>query len=162
MSSNSQVCHEGIQGVYRNSVVRHLRCVLKEAYPEDWRQRLFDSFKQEEIDVVRKNAELRRTTGELGAPLTDDFDLLSVNHFRNLFDKYFDLLFPFPASLKTSAKRVVTRSLDGLRKSRISETLFWAILASMTWTTMMLFASWTLLKEFWGISTRKRLASFAV
>ena len=96
MSSNSQVCHEGIQGVYRNSVVRHLRCVLKEAYPEDWRQRLFDSFKQEEIDVVRKNAELRRTTGELGAPLTDDFDLLSVNHFRNLFDKYFDLLFPLP------------------------------------------------------------------
>ncbi|WP_420612459.1 hypothetical protein [Candidatus Spongiisocius sp.] len=40
------------------------------------------------------NAELRRQTGELDNPLVDEFDYLSVNHFYNLFERYFTILFP--------------------------------------------------------------------
>jgi hypothetical protein len=35
-----------------------------------------------------------RVTGDLATSLIDDFDCLGVNHFHNLFDAFFDILFP--------------------------------------------------------------------
>ena len=51
------------------------------------------------------NAAISRDTGELTTQLRDDFDLLSVNHFFNLFDAYYDMLFRVDGSGSTEKKR---------------------------------------------------------
>jgi tetratricopeptide (TPR) repeat protein len=86
------ICYEAIQRVYRNAVVGHARRVLPEAYP-DWQDRLKRAFSKE-WDEAEANANERRLTGELGSELHDELDLLGVNHFHNLFEAFFDALFP--------------------------------------------------------------------
>ena len=93
MVSRSEVCFRAINVIYRNAVVQHIRTALVNKYPDDWQDRLERLFKKE-WSPLRKNAEGLRKSGELETPLTDDFDLLSVNHFYNLFDTYYDDLFP--------------------------------------------------------------------
>ena len=34
------------------------------------------------------------SSGQVSAPIADEFDLLSVNHFFNVFELYYDVLFP--------------------------------------------------------------------
>ena len=93
MLSINTVCFEGICRVYRNTVVTHIRSVLRREYPDDWESRIATPFSKE-WDDIRNSAEIRRNTGELDGELTDDADLLGVNHFYNLFEVYFDCLFP--------------------------------------------------------------------
>jgi len=50
---------------------------------------------EKEWDTIRASAEERRRTGELSSEIHDDFDLLGVNHFFNLFDAYHELLCPY-------------------------------------------------------------------
>ena len=92
-SDNHVICYEAIQRIYRNSVVRFLRNKLRTRFPTEWEIKLRSPFKLEEWETVKKNALAARTTGELGSEVRDDFDLLSVNHFFNLFDSYYDVLF---------------------------------------------------------------------
>ena len=98
MVSTNTVCFEAICRIYRTSVVDHIRRILTEKYPSDWGRQLKSPFSKEWDDIER-NAELRRRTGELLAPLRDEFDILDVNHFYNLFEKYFEVLFPRPATV---------------------------------------------------------------
>lgn len=93
MSRNNVVCYDGIQRIYRNALVGFLRQVLTGAFPEDAVERLRVPFPQEEWDAVKRNASASRVSGQLDAKLSDDFDLLGVNHFFNIFDKYFDVIF---------------------------------------------------------------------
>jgi len=88
---NLVVCYEGIQRIYRNAIVRFLRTKMHEAFPEAFEDKLRAPF-QKEWDGVKQNALISRNTGELTASVSDDFDLLSVNHFFNLFDAYYDAL----------------------------------------------------------------------
>lgn len=90
--SNLSLCYEGIQRVYRNAVVRHIRRCLTRDFPNDYLERLHKPFKKEEWEGIVANAELCRSTGEISTEIKDDFDLLSVNHFFNIFDSYFDAL----------------------------------------------------------------------
>ncbi len=90
--SNLTLCFEGIQRVYRNAIVCYIRSVFTEKFPNDFLDRLTKPFKSEEWDNIRKNAAQSRTSGELSAPILDDFDLLSVSHFFNVFDAYYDVL----------------------------------------------------------------------
>ena len=110
MVSTNTVCFEGICRVYRNAVVQHTRKILKECYPDDWPAKLASPFLKE-WDLIRDAAEKPRQTGELGAQLVDDFDVLGVNHFHNLFDKYFQELFPdvqnMPDEAGKSAKQAI-------------------------------------------------------
>ena len=92
MLSNNAICFEGICRIYRNAVVSHIRDRMNNRYPDDWQERIALPFGKEWKDL-RQNAKLRRLTGEISSQLSDDADLLGVNHFRNLFDKYFDDLF---------------------------------------------------------------------
>ena len=92
-SDNLVTCYEAIQRIYRNSVVRLLREKLCVRFPTEWEKKLRDPFKPEEWEIAKKNALATRSTGELGSEVRDDFDLLSVNHFFNLFDSYYDVLF---------------------------------------------------------------------
>lgn len=92
-SDNHVTCYEAIQRIYRNSVVRFLRNKLRERFPTEWGKKLRSPFKQEEWETANMNALAARATGELGSEVRDDFDLLSVNHFFNLFDSYYDVMF---------------------------------------------------------------------
>ena len=93
MESRSTSCFEGINRVYRNAVVNQIRLRFKEVFPKTWLDELKSPFKQEEWERIQTHAELPRSTGELNSGLKDEFDILSVNHFYNIFDKYFDDIF---------------------------------------------------------------------
>ena len=93
MYSVNTICFQAICRDYRNAVVWHVRATLSKKYPDDWEGRIQKPF-QKEWDKMRQDANVRRNTGEMEAALTDDADLLSVNHFFNLFDTYFEDLFP--------------------------------------------------------------------
>ena len=89
--SNYTICYEAIQRIYRNAVLKHLRDTLKVAYPVDYLDRIRRPF-EKEWEQIRVSAQERRGTGELGSELTDEFDMLGVNHFFNLFDLYYEEL----------------------------------------------------------------------
>jgi tetratricopeptide (TPR) repeat protein len=89
--SNLTRCYEGIQRIYRNAVACHVRLVLAARYPDDHLERLKKPF-QKEWDGIRLSAEERRKTGELTAKIIDEYDLLGVNHFFNLFDAYYEVI----------------------------------------------------------------------
>lgn len=88
---NLIVCYEGIQRIYRNAIVRFLRLKMREAFPTDFMVKLRAPF-QKDWDRTKQNALTPRNTGELSAQVSDEFDLLGVNHFFNLFDSYYDVL----------------------------------------------------------------------
>ncbi len=67
--------------------------MLSEKYPGDWQTRIAASF-QKEWPGIKEKAATVRATGELETPLRDDADLLDAHHFFNLFEKYFNDLFP--------------------------------------------------------------------
>lgn len=104
-SDNHVTCYEAIQRIYRNSVVRFLRDKLRTRFPTGWENILRSPFKQEEWETANKNALVARATGELGSEVRDDFDLLSVNHFFNLFDSYYDVLFENGAQGASGGRR---------------------------------------------------------
>ena len=104
MVSTNTVCFEGICRIYRNSVVRNIREVLKSRYPDNWQAKIKAPF-QREWERVQENAELRRQTGEVDTVLVDEVDLLGVNNFYNLFDVYFDDLFPQVQNMSENARR---------------------------------------------------------
>ncbi len=93
MVSTNTICFEAINRVYRNTVVQHIRETIKTNHPDDWLETLKLPL-QKEWETLQHNAELRRTTGEYGSKLTDEFDFLGVNNFYVLFEKYFAELFP--------------------------------------------------------------------
>ena len=91
--STNTLCYEAIQRKYRNSVVEFIRKRLSLAFPDDSEERLRKLIKEEEWTRITEDANIRRTTGEIDAHIRDNFDYLGVNHFYNIFDKYFDVLF---------------------------------------------------------------------
>ena len=106
-TNRKSVCFDAINVIYRNAMVQHIRSSLMQSYPTDWQSKLRSPFAKE-WDSIKSNAELTRKSGEVLTPLADEFDLLSVNHFYNLIELYFDDL--FPSSLKdTDRERRQTR-----------------------------------------------------
>ena len=105
MESRNTVCFEGISRVYRNAVVKHIRLRFKSKYPDTWLDELTSPFRKEEWDNIQSSARIPRNTGELESELEDEFDLLSVNHFYNLFDKYFEVLFTINISNETEHRQ---------------------------------------------------------
>ena len=90
------IWYQGIQRIYRNSVVQHLRTSLRHEYAQDWEEVLKRPFAKEWATIVG-NAELPRKIGAISSSLQDAADYLGVNHFFNLFDVHFDLLVPIQA-----------------------------------------------------------------
>ncbi len=111
---NLVLCYEAIQRIYRNAVVRLLRDRIREKFPSEWQERLQAPFRKE-WESIRNNAMVPRATGELESELRDDFDLLSVNHFFNLFDSYYDLLFRNNLPLGSDAKKEKSAVLEWTR-----------------------------------------------
>jgi hypothetical protein len=97
--SNLSLCYEGIQRTYRNAVVRYIRKMANERHPEGFQQVLKATFAKE-WEKMNESAQERRRTGEIAAEILDDFDLLGVNHFFNLFDQRYDDLCPAASETK--------------------------------------------------------------
>ena len=134
--------YQGIQRIYRNAVVRHLRTTLRDEYPEDWESLLQRPFAQEWPTIV-ESAHLSRTIGVISSTLRDAADYLGVNHFYNLFEVHFEPLFP--------AQRETTPEA---RKQEKAAVLSWAKEIKTvrdpeshppvrTWTSMMSCDNWT-------------------
>jgi hypothetical protein len=106
--SNLTICYEAVQRVYRNAVVRYVREKLRAAYPSDYVAQLRKPF-EKEWEKVKTSAEERRKTGELATEIVDEFDLLGVNHFFNLFDVDHEVLCPY-TDASDKAQRAKERS----------------------------------------------------
>lgn len=63
------------------------------AFANDWEEKVKEIFGTEWPKIVQ-NAEIYRQSGEVESPIKDAFDYLGVNHFYNLFDQYFGVIFP--------------------------------------------------------------------
>ena len=85
--------YQGIQRIYRNAVVNHLRNTLRRKYPQEWEIVLQKPFARE-WPTIKKNADLARQIGVISSTLRDAADYVGVNHFYNLFAVHFELLFP--------------------------------------------------------------------
>ena len=117
---NNTRCYEGIQRIYRNAVVRYLRTKMTAAFGQEALAKLREPFKREEWEAIEAAATSPRASGHLDAPVGDAFDLLSVNHFFNIFDKYWSTLMePAPdAALERTSRRSILdwmREIKGLR-----------------------------------------------
>lgn len=115
MSKNNVICYDGIQRIYRNAVVRFLRSSFTASFGNEAIDKVRTPFPAEEWTTIQRHASASRISGQLDAKLVDDFDLLGVNHFFNVFDKYFDLLLP-----------TASNGLDNKEKGRQkSKLLIW-------------------------------------
>lgn len=88
------VVYQGIQRHYRNAVVAFMRSRLNAAFGDTWESAINQTFKAEEWTQIEANARSARTSGVIGTPINDVADMLSVNHFFNLFERYYKEFWP--------------------------------------------------------------------
>ena len=109
--------YEAVQRCFRNAVVDHLRQYLRAANPAGWKDDLRKPFKVDEWNAIESSITQIKASKALDIKHEDDFDLLGVNHFYNLFDCHFASLIP-PEELppKEYHSRVRTQLLAWLRE----------------------------------------------
>ncbi len=90
--STNTLCYEAVQRTLRNAGVAFLRTYLAQAFPADHVEKLKRPFKGEWQALECAAAEAR-SSGGTTTSVHDDYDLLSVSHFYNLFDAYYEKLF---------------------------------------------------------------------
>lgn len=103
MVDPNAVCYMGIMRIYRNAVVQHVRATLQGRDPNNWETLITRPFAKGEWQGIEAAA----TRGHLGLSVRplDKADLLSVNHFYNIFDSYFGDLFPHTLHWLTEAQQ---------------------------------------------------------
>lgn len=111
-TDNTVRTYIAIQRVFRNAVVKYLRERLRAAFGSNAEAELRKPFKAEEWEKVRVGAEEPRALQAVTNDIIDDFDLLSVNHFFNIFDKHWNVLKPDDKELNAGSD-VVKRGLLG-------------------------------------------------
>src|SRR4051812_30282806 len=116
MIGNNAICYEAIQRILRNRVVEYLRLRMPEVFLDDHLEKLKKPFGRE-WGVIDFHAHASRATGGTETRIRDDYDLLSVSHFFNLFDAYFDKLFSISVVLGGKHKKPVKAKLLGNLKS---------------------------------------------
>ena len=112
MLSLNTICFQAICRDYRNAVVSHIRTSFQAAYADDWESRIIAPF-QKEWDKNRAYAQVSRKSGQHEAQLRDEADLLGVNHFFNLFETYFDVLFPHSEEQSEAARKALKQAVLG-------------------------------------------------
>jgi hypothetical protein len=91
---NTVLTYASIQRVFRNAIVRYVRDKLRGHFGETAEAELRKPFKPEEWEKVRSGAAEPRALGTVSTEVVDDFDLMSVNHFYNVFEKHWTALRP--------------------------------------------------------------------
>lgn len=87
------IIYQGLQRVFRNAIVVTIRKGLSNRYPSDHIQRLKNTFGSQWEKIEQNANESRRLGGTFTQPI-DDYDLLDINCFFQVFDSHFDILFP--------------------------------------------------------------------
>ena len=112
MLSLNTICFQAICRDYRNAVVSHIRTSFQSAYADDWESHIIAPF-QKEWGKNRADARVSRKSGQHEAQLTDEADLLGVNHFFNLFEIHFDLLFPHSEGQSGADRKALKQAVLG-------------------------------------------------
>jgi tetratricopeptide (TPR) repeat protein len=109
------LCYQGLQRVFRNTVVAFLRDRFNRLFPGDHVQRVKKLF-GDDWDKASLNANLSRQGLGTTTVVRDDYDLLGTNHFFAIFDRYYDKLFALEAGQPENLpKPVKTRFLGNLK-----------------------------------------------
>ena len=109
---NTTILYSSIQRIYRSAMVDLIRSTLEapKSGGIEAVQKLFAK-KQEsgrtQWEEIRSAAEQRRSggTGELSTPVRDEYELIGVEHFYNIFQAHFDLLCPVHAKKPKGEKK---------------------------------------------------------
>lgn len=91
---NTVLTYAAIQRTFRNVVVRYVREKLRGRFGEAAEVELRKPFKAEEWEKVKSGAMEPRALGTVATAVVDEFDLMSVNHFYNVFEKHWEVLKP--------------------------------------------------------------------
>jgi tetratricopeptide (TPR) repeat protein/TolA-binding protein len=113
---NNAVCYQALQRIFRNSVVAFLRGRLPRVFPTDHTLRLQKLF-GEHWEKAAQNAIQSRQIGGTNTAVRDGYDLLGINHFFEVFDKFFDKLFAAEADPESTLPRPVKTKLLGNLKT---------------------------------------------
>ncbi len=112
MLDNNAICYQGIQRVFRNAVVGFIRERLPRAFPNDHLQQMKRLF-GESWTKAAANATQSREIGGTATTIRDDYDLLGVNNFFEIFDRFFDKIFSANAGHPSTQPRPVKSKLLG-------------------------------------------------
>jgi tetratricopeptide (TPR) repeat protein len=116
MVGNNAICYQGIQRVFRNAIVSFLREHLPRVFPKDHIQQMKKLF-GETWEKGAADAARSRDIGGTSTVVRDDYDLLGVSHFYEVFDKHFDKLFSVSGGYPADRGRPVKSKLLGNLKS---------------------------------------------
>ena len=118
---NNTICYEAIQRVFRNTVVGCLRDRLTKIFPNDHLERIKKLF-GDHWEAGAKNALDSRVTGSTTTTVRDEYDLLGVNHFFQIFEAFYEKLFSaaagHPDGLQKPAKTKVLGNLKSIKDGR--------------------------------------------
>lgn len=107
-----EIWYRGIQRIYRNAVVDHIRSSFHEAFGASSTERLQKIFGKT-WDEMQSDALQARETHEIESVIADDFDLLGVNHFHNVLAAQFVVLAPaLRGKPADTVQRVRTQALE--------------------------------------------------
>jgi tetratricopeptide (TPR) repeat protein len=107
------ICYQGIQRIFRNAIVIFLRTRMTAVFPQDYLSKLKKPFGGDWAKA-ESHANTSRSTLGTTTSIKDDFDLLGTNHFFNIFDSYFNDLFP-EAATDDHPKPVKVRFIGNLK-----------------------------------------------
>jgi len=118
---NNAICYQGLQRLFRNTVVGFLRHRLPRIFPTDHAQRMKKLF-GEHWEKAAQNAAQSREIGGTTTTVRDEYDLLGTNHFFEIFDTFYDKLFSTeagqPAGLPRPVKSKVLGNLKTIKDGR--------------------------------------------
>lgn len=96
MFADNEVNLKRVLRVFRNAIVDHIRARLRVAFGTDAEARLATLYGKKELgssvtqwERMKINADRARATPEVSTMVTDDFELLGVSDFYNVFDRFF-------------------------------------------------------------------------
>lgn len=107
-----EIWYRGIQRIYRNAFVEHVRRCFQEAFGGGATERLQKIFGKT-WDEMKADALAARETHEIESPIEDDYDLLGVNNFYNVLAAHFAALAPaLTGKPAETVQRVRTQALE--------------------------------------------------
>src|SRR6056297_3595916 len=118
---NTVILFNAIMRTYRNAMVQFIRAKLSEEFDSDAEKEMKSAFKDEEWQRLRENAAKSRSeeSGKIVQDLKDEFELLGVERFFNLFEKHFVVLCPryagVPRKERNSAKQMLCEKLRHIK-----------------------------------------------
>lgn len=100
MSPDNEVNLKRVLRVFRNAIVDHIRDRLRVAFNEQAEDKLGTLYGKKDPDSgltqwqrMKVNADRARATPEISTSVVDDFELLGVSDFHNIFERFYQELY---------------------------------------------------------------------